>query len=930
MKITIKKLKGFVFCVLNVLAINIGVAQNTPLKSSAVQDSLQIKNNDEFLKTPFGVFNLTQTTGAVFRISGDELRKSGGDNLMNSLRGRVPGLRIVRTSNTPGNGGYSYSLNGGTPNFLIDGQPRGLQVDLRDVEEVIVLSDATFNSLLGNLGDNGLIYVVTNGGKISKPVIEVDFQNAFNTPSHLPKLLSASEYATVINKASNNDGLGDIYSQEAIDAYMSGSDPINFPNVDSQKTFLKGSSLSNYLSLNLYGGEEALKYSAFLGYSDWEGLEQIGTIDGRDITFRTKIDAKINDLVKAHASVYGRFGQNDRPVLGPDDTFKWITNTPANAFPLKVGDTAYIVNNQFKTNLLSELENGGTRTDYTANMIFDIGMDIDFGKYVEGLTYDTYVMMKTYNAHSLVTNNTPGLYTLENLQDITGLDSLALKVNKNEDLDLSVSRTGGSIQRNFAYGGNISYVKKINEGILNLNLNHLLYYQPNPNASQTDKRNLTFNLNGSYALKNKYVVFANLNSSSSSRFLEDNKTKIYPTIGAAWVASNEKFLKDSKVIDHLKFRTSYGIVGTEYGFETLLYLDTWSGGRNNGTTFLGTTGNPSQDELGYRLTATGNEAIDWVEYNQLFAGIELQMFKKLRLDINYFDIEINNQVVKASQLYASALGNDVYLPQLNYKQSRNRGFNSNITFSENTNSFKYHISANVGHNKIIGQKIAEVQYPDQYRLKQGQAQDIMTGYVSDGLYTAENIGSALPQFGDVKIGDVKYVDQNGDNVIDTRDQRTIGNSNPRLNYGINVGFEYEGINLDIVGMGVSGYDINLNSYGYYKHNGLGSYYGSVNNDLPNGNANPRLSTLTSINNYKNSDYWLLDGSYFKIANVELGFTFPESLISKGPITNVKLFLRGSNLAVFSEMKDLDPEYPSAGFSSYPMMQTIYVGFTINF
>ena len=931
MKITIKELKGFVFCVLNVLAINIGVAQNTPLNSLAVQDSLQTKNNNEMLKTPFGVFNIGKTTGTIFRISGDELRKSGGDNLMNSLRGRVPGLRIVRTNNTPGAGGYSYTLNGGTPNFLIDGQPRGLQVDLRDVEEVIVLSDATFNSLLGNLGDNGLIYVITKGNKISKPVIEVNYQTTYGTPTNLPSLLSASEYATVVNKASNNDGLGDVYSPEAIAAYKNGTDPINFPNIDTQETYLSNLSASNFMSLNLYGASDKVKYSAFLGYSDYEGLEKVGSkIDGRDITFRTKISTKISDLLKAHASVYGKFGEMDRPVLGPDDTFRYITNTPANAFPLMVGDSAYIVNNQFQTNLLSELQDGGTRTDYTANMIFDIGFDFDLDKFVPGLAYDTYIMMKTYNAHSLITNNQPGLYTLETLQDLNGLDSLALKVNKNEVLDLSVGRSNAGIQRNFAYGGNLSYINETNRGILNLNLNHLLFYQPNITAAQTDQRNVTFNLNGSYALDNKYILFANANSSSSSRFLDDHKTKLYPTVGAAWVASNENFLKESKVIDHLKFRTSYGKVGTEYGFTTLLYLDTWSGGRNNGTTFLGTTGNPSQDELGYRLNTTGNDAIDWVEYNQFFAGVELQMFKKLRLDFNYFNILIQNQVIKASQLYASALGDDVYLPQLNFKESRNTGFNSNITFSDNVNSFKYRVSANAGYNRVIGEKIAEVQYPDAYRLEQGQPQDNIMGYVTDGLYTAENIGSALPQFGDLQVGDVKYVDQNGDNVIDSRDQRIIGNSNPRVNYGINVGFEYKGINLDIVGMGVTGYDINLNSYAYYQHDGLGNYYGSVNNDLPNGNANPRLTTLTSINNNKNSDYWLVDGSYFKIANVELGFSLPESIISESPFADVKVFLRGSNLAVFSKMKDLDPENMNGGFSEYAMMKNFTFGASINF
>lgn len=931
MKLNIIKLKFFIFCLLFAFAVNIGVAQNTLSDALAIQDTLQIKNNDEMLKTPFGVFNLSQTTGAVFRISGDELRKTAGDNLSEALRGRVPGLRIIRTTNTPGaEGGYSYILNGGTPYVLIDGQPRGLQVDLREVEEVLVLSDGTFNSLLGNLGDNGLIYVVTKGGKPGKPTIEANYQRGINTPTRLPKLLSAAEYATVINQASNNNGFGDVYSPEAIAAYNNGSDPVNFPDINSQETFLENSSPSNFASLNVYGGQENVSYSAFIAYSDWEGLEKVGSpIEGRDITFRTKIDTKINNTISANASVYGKFGENNRPVIGADDMFNWISATPANAFPLTLGDSAYIVNNQFDTNLLSELEAGGTRTDYTANMIFDVGLEFDFKDYVPGLKYDTYVMMRTYNAQTLLTNNTPGLYTLQNLQDITGQDSLALKLYRNKILDLSVGRSNAGIQRNFTYGGNFSYLKRMNESVLNLNLNHLLYYAPNTTASQPDKRNLTFNLNASYSLRDKYIAFANMNSSSSSKFIGENRSKLFPTIGLAWVASNESFLKDNKVIDYLKFRASYGSIGTEYTASTFLYLDTWAGGKNNGTMYIG-TGSTPQNKFGYRLNSTANEAIDWIVYDQMFAGVELSMFKKLNVNFNYFDIAIQNQITNASALFASALGNDVYLPSLNFTDRRNRGFNSNITFSDNYDSFKYYVSVNAGYNRITGEKIAEIQYPDQYRLQQGQAEDNIMGYVSDGLFTAANIGEALPQFGDVQIGDVKYLDQNGDKVIDSRDQRAIGNSTPRFNYGINVGVEYKGFNLDVVGMGVLGYDINLNSSAYYKHSGLKNYYGSVNSNLPNGNANPRLSALGSINNYKNSDYWLLDGAYFRISNLELGYTLPKSMMIKRASTDVKLFLRGSNLALFSKMKDLDPEDTRSGLFEYPMMRSFVLGASVSF
>jgi TonB-linked SusC/RagA family outer membrane protein len=930
MKINIKNLKFFIFGVFNIVIVNISVAQNSSINTIQTKDSLQINNNEEYLKTPFGIFNLKNTTGNVFRISGDDLRKTAGDNLINSLRGRVPGLRITRTNNSPANGSYSYLLNGRTPSVLIDGQPRGLQIDLREVEEVIVLSDATFNSLLGNLGDNGLIYVITKSGKNIKPKVEVNYQSGINNVTRLPKRLTAAEYATVINRASNNDGLGDIYSPEAIEAYQNGIDPILYPNVNTQETYLNDSSPSNFMSLNMYGGSENVNYGAFLGYSDWKGLEKVGDqIDGRNITFRTKIKAKLNNVISVNASIFGRFGKNDRPIVDDSTVFNWINNTPANAFPTQVGDSAYIVNNQFQTNLLSELEFGGTRTDFSSNMIYDLGIDLDMNEYIKGLSYSTYLMTRNNNSHTLATNNRPALYTLNNLQDINGLDSLALNVYTTELEDLTIGRSNANITRYFSYGGNLNYIKESNDGVLNVNLSHLLYFQSNRNADQTERRNLTFNLNSSYVLKNKYILYANINSSSSSKFLDNNKSKIFPTLGVAWVASNEDYLKSSKVVDYLKFRTSYGVVGAEYDSNSLLYLDTWAGGRNNSTTYLG-TGNNTQDEFGYRLATTGNQDIDWVVYNQLTAGFDLKMFNKFNISFNYFDIEIQDQVTNASALYATALGDNVYLPQLNFTTSRNVGFNSNITYTDNIGDFKFYINTNIGNNKVIGEKIAEIQYPDQYRLRQGDPQDLITGYVSDGLFTAENIGSALPQFGDVQIGDVKYVDQNGDNVIDSRDQVAIGNSNPRFHYGINIGMEYEGFNLDVVGMGFSGYDINLNSRTYYNHRGLGTYFGSVNNSLPNGNANPRLSTIASINNYRNSDYWLVDGSYFRISNVELGYTLSNSLISKSPFTNAKIFLRGSNLALFSKLKDLDPEDLNAGVSEYPMMQSFVLGASINF
>ncbi|TRX59154.1 SusC/RagA family TonB-linked outer membrane protein [Fulvivirga sp. M361] len=899
-----------------------------------VQDSSRFggTGGDRVLKTPFGTFNLSQTTGSVFRVSGDELRKTPGNNLSEALRGRVPGLRITRGTNTPGSdGGYSYILNGGTPFILIDGQPRGLQVDLREVKEVLVLSDATFNSLMGILGDNGLIYVVTKSGNTEKAVVEVNYQHGVNQPTRLPELLNAYEYATVINRAASNDGFGNIYSQEELDAWRNGAaDPVLLPDVDHMDEFVKSSTPSNFASLGVFGGTDNTVYSAFVGYSDWKGLERVGRrINGRDITFRTKIRARLSDLISTHASVYGQFGENERPVIGADQMFQWITTTPANAFPLTFGDTTYIVNNQFKTNVLSELKAGGIRTDYDANMFFDFGFDFDFSESVPGLNYQTYLLLRTFNSQSLQANNTPGTYTLETLTDQNGDDSLALRVNTVEFRQLDVGRTSSGVARNFTYGGNLSYSGSFGSDKLNINLSHLLYYVPTRSSSQPDVRNLTFNLNASYAYRDKYILFANLNSSSSSKFIGDNRTRMFPSFGVAWVASEESFLEDSKVIDFLKFRGSFGQIGTEYTASTFLYLDTWAGGRNNSTLYTGIA-DTRQNEFGFRVSQIGNPDIDWVTYDQLFAGMDVRLLGRLSLALNYFNISINDQVIQAGTLFSDALGNDAYLPFINYTKRKSEGLNAALTYDAQRGDLKYYAGINVGYNKKTLKKVAEVQHPDTYRLTVGRPDDMIMGFESDGLFTAENIADALPQFGDVQVGDIRYVDQNGDNVIDVRDQVEIGNNSPRVNYGISLGASYRGFNLDVVGSGTAGYDIDLSDISYYRHSGLGTYYGSVNKDLPNGNANPRLSATVNDNNFRTSDYWLVKGNYFRISFAELGYSLPGSLISGIRVDNVKVFLRGSNLALFSKMKGLDPEDTRSGLFEYPMMRNFTLGASISF
>lgn len=432
------------------------------------------------------------------------------------------------------------------------------------------------------------------------------------------------------------------------------------------------------------------------------------------------------------------------------------------------------------------------------------------------------------------------------------------------------------------------------------------------------------------------MIDARLSYNGSQKFPDGKRFGLFPTVGVAWRLSDEDFMKDVSWLDLLNLRTSYGVIGQEPQAD-YLFMSIWGGGNNS--QYYGVDG--SGINLGgvrgfsaLRQTRQGNEDISWVNISQFSIGLDARALRnRLSVQTSYFDRLADGWVSTNSSQYSAMLGSfSSYLPSVNANATRYFGYELGAIFSDKlTNGLSFTIGANYTYYNTEVIKDNSVVYPEGYRNSVGKPSDLIWGLASDGIFLNDQQVSdhAWQSFGNVRPGDIRYTDQNGDAIVDARDIVAVGNSTPRHYYGANINLMYKGFNLYVSGYGLSGYHLNIHGHRYYQVDGFNNYPVELEH-LPNGQPMPRLSILDNDNNHRASDYWLVDGSLFRLNNVELGYTIPFSFVQRIHAKEVKVFVRGNNLLVSSNIQDLDPEFLSRGISQYPSFMTISFGSTLRF
>lgn len=865
----------------------------------------------------FNYFTEERITGSVFRVSGEELRKNPANDLMQALGGLIPGFFSHQESNAPGSAGYQFNLRGKTPMILLNGIPRDMVIDLKEIDEVLVYRDFSAAAMYGDVGANGIINVITKKGSPGKRIFEADYQFGIHSPLQLPQYPGAYDAALLYNQARQNDGMMPVFDSEALDAFRNHSNPFRYPDVDYYGEFLRKNTPQHHLTTTFMGGDSTIQYYLHGGWQSNQGLEKVGErISYNRMLLRSDLDILLSDIVSLNIGITGWMDINRYPSIGREEIFQIMSSYPAYAIPMQSGDSAFIVNRDYPDNLLSKLTAEGFSRSQRRTVNFNLGLRFNLDQFVRGLSMDSYVSLDSYNELVEGTQGNPFLYEPDYVAGADGEDSLVLRVFEYETKDTEIGHIGDDINRRYTFYSKLNYERGFGRNH-RMNAN-LLYFQNalEKRGKTGDIKNQMINGSFNYSYRGKYVFDGYLLYTGTQKLIGSNTFNLSPGLGVAWIASSESFLQNAGFINFLKLRASIGSVGLINTSEYYVYRDAWYSWDE---VQFGTRDKNSDYDT-YILEITGNPDAEWPVLRKSNVGMDGSFFgKRVRFTADFYHHTYSGQLDQLMDFRSDIEGGPRFIPYLNYNETRNWGFESGLSYAHAMGAFSYVIGVNFSYGKEKYSKIAELDYPDSYRSMEGNPTDAIWGLESDGLFgSAEEISGAPRQmFGEVYTGDIRYKDQNGDNIIDERDYKVIGNTLPEYVAGGFLQLGFKNIELYIQGASTLGHNLMLDNP-YYWNYGLDKYSVIMQNDYP------RLTTLGSTNNYRPSDYWLANGAFFRLKTVELSYQLPFQF-SQSKETGLTIFVRGNNLITVSDLQESDPENMNAGVTGYPLYKTVAFG-----
>ncbi|WP_372757223.1 SusC/RagA family TonB-linked outer membrane protein [Mariniflexile sp.] len=891
-------------------------------------------------------------TGAVSKISGEELESQPEVVFHNALQGRLSGLVANMTTNGLGNNAPNLYVRGlgretgNTAIAIVDGIERPLEfLHAEEILSVEVLKDATAKILYGSRAANGVILVTTKRGRKNTQVIKTSVEYGVNMNTRMAEYLNSADYATLYNEALANDGIAPLYSAQDIAGYRA-STGVNdqlYPNIDYNAYFLNDSSPFRKANFEYSGGTDDSQYGVFLGYIGTDGIEKIGEDVKQDrFNVRGSLDFQVTDNLVGHIAGNGIIESRNWGKLGQDQVFGKINSERPNEFPLVISDPNFSgeaaslgdevippLGGSFenKQSLYGDMVYGGFQEYVFFYGQTDFGLDWDLKNLVKGLSASSNISFDNYQYHAADQINNPIRYAIQTVADENGLDSLAYVKLQNRTIERNRTERSSNITRTLGWTSNIKYEKVFNkDNKLNLDLSYFYFLNQDNNRLQHIK-NSNAALKSNYVFKDKLYVELTYALMGSNKFSSKHELMLSHAVGAGWVLSEEDFLSKSKSIDFLKLKASYGVLGYDSATDFYLYDTRYS---RNGTVNFGERNSNSELRTGF--DNFGNPNLLWEQSEEFNVGIEGLAFNKtLQFELNYFTQNRDRIIFNSPSSIYSALVGSVNTPQ-NLGEVFNKGIDGSVNWIKTLGDFKMNLGANFIFSKNEVRATNDVNNPDAYLNSVGMPSDVIFGYVSNGIFkTQQEVDNAPFQaLGPYGVGNVSYEDLNNDGVINEQDRKVIGNSFPRSSIGFSFDTKYKGFGLSLLGVSNMGVDM-VKSNAYYRNSGQGKYsvlatdrFHPVNN--PDG-TQPILTTLTPINDNQTSTFWIENASFFRLKNVELSYTLSNDLWT---VKNMKFYVRGTNLFVLSNVKDLDPEVPNSGVNNYPLFRTVTGGVTLGF
>lgn len=963
-----------VFSYLSYATQEIPIVSKTTIDVRMVEDSNAM---EEVVVVGAGYQKRASVVGAISSIKMDDLKVPTA-NISNSLAGNVPGIIAVQRSGEPGKDASEFWIRGistfganSSALVLVDGIERDFnEINVEDIESFSVLKDASATAIYGQRGANGVILITTKRGKEGKVNINFKTEYGISSSAYERKFVDAETYAALANEARMTRYQDPIYGENELEIIKYGLDPDLYPNVDWQKLMLKDNTSTFKAVLNMSGGGSTARYYVSGSYYKQDGIykdnlkDEYGRNSGYNrYNYRLNTDVNITKTTVLNVGVGGWVTDQRIPGLTADNNF-WqsIGQMTPIAVPIRYSNgqlpTFGNENNQVSPYVL--LHHTGYQAYWENKVETNIGLTQDLGFITEGLSFSGRFSYDGYNAQRTNRMKQPALYKAERIRDMNG-NLITTRIFEEKALYQSTTTTGwrrayGELQ----LGYDRTFGKHRVGGLL---FYYMQSYSEMASVGETTKtedifktipqRKIALSGRATYGYDDRYLLEFNFGYSGSENFEPNSRFGFFPAIAAGWVISNEKFIKKNLPwLNMLKIRYSYGQVGNDrLDGGRFPYLTTIVGG---GSAWFGNMG--ANYVNGIRIGLLGSEGLTWEVATKQDLGIDLKIANRFDLTLDIYrdkrdDIFMRRKYLPGTVGLFAVSDTDNQFPWGNVGAMQSEGIDGNFGYTQPIGkdliltlrgNFTY------AYTKVL--RYDEAANALYYRMTQGYKWSQNHGLVALGLFKDEAEIASSPKQYDLELmpGDIKYKDINGDGFINDDDIVPIGNTkNPELVYGFGLSAQWKGIDFSILFQGSAKTDVVLEGYSVFPFSK--GEYGNVLSAVANPKNRwisreisgdpaterqdaifPRLSYGERLNNQKWSTWWLRDGHFLRLKNIELGYTLPRTFTRKFKVEKARIYFLGYNLACWAPFDWWDPEQGSVDGNVYPIQKTFTFGLNVSF
>lgn len=912
----------------------------------------------------------SNTLGASSTVYTNDLIKYQSATILTGLQGRLKGLNVspfrgmqlLRTdANTksdivgaiPNVGGGIYgdnsefliSARGQSPVAIVDGVERDLySIDPEAIESVTIQKDALSNMFLGMRSSRGAL-IITTKNPDAKGGFHLSLTGKFGISSALksgPNPLSAYQYAYLLNEALLNDGKSPLYTYDDFEAYRNGTSPYLHPDVNWKDAIMNNSTTSQAYNLNVTGGGRVAQYFVSLGYYSENGLFKTSDANSYNTNFKynrylitSKVNINVTDEFKVSMSLMGRIEEGNQPGgisgTGYSDLLSNVWQTPNNAYPVLNPNGTYGGNASYTQNLYAQTTGSGYISSNTRDVVGTINLKYDFDKLVRGLSVGATGNISSQVRNAIVRTKQAQVFqysiTQQGNEAYDKYGDVSSQTNSYRSVSTYQYMYGKMYvdwERQFGMHG----VKASLWGDTRTILNNYDLPMILSNIGQKVE----------YNYDNKYFAQAAVTESYYNRYDNGRRWGTFWAVGLGWDISKEKFMEASK-IDQLKLRATYGHTGNgidNAGYFSYLKRYNEDGGfwYSNGTS-MSNGGSVSE------ISPLANTLLTWEKGRKVNVGLDLTLLKnRLTLSADYYN-DYYYDILQSRGKSIELLG--IAYPSENIGKTRYYGLETQLSWQDHIGKVNYYVSANWSMEQNKRLFMDEQYVPYDYLKMTGQPTGTIYGLVATGFLTAKDIADGYPVmngFNNIQAGDVKYKDMNGDGEINEFDRTVIGGDKPTCYFGIDLGFEWKGLEVTALIQGAYNRDLyNSDRTLLEGFQVIGQSYGQAYTNLLNRwtpetaetATYPRLTAGGNMYNYGNnwnSSLFVQNGNYIRLKNATVSYKLPENFCRNylGGL-RVKIFVQGQNLLTWSRTRLQDPEVT---FTSYPLQRTITTGINLNF